>query len=60
MVRLRLVKTVVEEEANSVREYEYGLLHGTEVLLELVESWANTDRFFEVVFTSHWLEQQRL
>ena len=32
MVRLRLVKTVVEEEANSVWEDEYGLIHGTKVL----------------------------
>ena len=44
MIRLRLVNNEVEEEANSMREDEDGLIHGTKTLLELVEPWANTDR----------------
>ena len=34
---LRLVKTAMEEEANSAQEDEYGLLNGTKFLLNLVE-----------------------
>ena len=44
MISIRLVKTKVEEEANSIAEDERGMLHGTKVLLELVDKWADTDR----------------
>ena len=45
-MQLRLVMTVVEEEANIVQEDEDRLLRGTKVLLELVEPWSSTDSFF--------------
>ena len=36
MIRLKLVKTLVEEEDNVFQEDEYGLIHGTKVLLGLL------------------------
>jgi hypothetical protein len=45
MLRIRLVKTSIEEEANSIHvDEEDGMLHGTKVLLELVSPWAHSDR----------------
>jgi hypothetical protein len=44
MLRIRLVKTAVEEEANSIHVEEDGTLHGTKVLIELVSPWAFSDR----------------
>jgi hypothetical protein len=44
MLRIRLVKTAVEEEANSLHVEEDGTLHGTKVLIELVSPWAFSDR----------------
>ena len=43
MICLKLVKTSTEEEANSTYEYDDGVLHGTNVLLELVRPWENTN-----------------
>ena len=44
MIRLKLVKTSTEEEANSTYEHGDGVLYGTKVILELVRPWANTNR----------------
>ena len=43
MMRLKLVKTA-EEEATHNQENEEGMLHGTKVLLFLVEPWLNSGR----------------
>ena len=44
MIRIKLANTVVEEGANTVIEYDDGLIHGTKVLLYLVVLWGHTDR----------------
>ena len=44
MISLRVVKTSNEEERNNTREHDDGQLHGTKVLLELVDKWAHSDR----------------
>ena len=52
MIQIWLVKTKVEEEANSIAEEVEGMSHGTKVLLELVDKWADTDRI--VCVDSHF------
>ena len=44
MISLRVVKTSIEEERNSTREHDNGMLHGTKILLELVDKWAHSDQ----------------
>jgi hypothetical protein len=44
MIRIKLVKTATEQEVNSVPEDDDGVLHGTHILLDLVSTWAHTDR----------------
>jgi hypothetical protein len=43
MMRLKLVKTA-EEEATHQQEHQDGMLHGTKVLLFLIEPWLNSGR----------------
>lgn len=43
MIRLKLVKTSVEEQANRIEDNTPGL-HGTRVLLDLVRPWAHSNR----------------
>jgi len=62
MIRIKLVKTKEEDEAQSNREDALGVLHGTKVLLDLVSAWANTgglvcgDSYFAAVGAA--IEQQ--
>ena len=44
MIRLKLVKTATEEEANSIAVDSNGSLHGANVLYSLICPWTNTDR----------------
>ena len=44
MIRIRLVKTRVEEEANNITKDHEGMLYGTKVLLKLIDKWVDTDR----------------
>ena len=44
MIRILLVKTTIEVAANSIHEDDNGRLHGTNVLMDLVSPWAQTDR----------------
>ena len=44
MIRLKLVKTSTEEDADSIAEDENGHLRGTKNILSLPLSWARSDR----------------
>jgi hypothetical protein len=44
MMRLKLVKTAKEEATHMVVDEEDGLLHGTKLLLSLVQPWLGTGR----------------
>ena len=44
MLRLKLVKTKVEETSNQEEDHDDDMLHGTEILLLLIEPWNFSDR----------------
>lgn len=44
MLRLKLVKTAVEEATTRTEEHDDNLLHGTEILMMLIEPWNYSDR----------------
>ena len=43
MIQLKLVKNSSEEDLHSPEEH-YGLLHGTKVMLNLLQPWVNKQR----------------
>ena len=45
MTQLKLVKTSSEEYLHSPEEYD-GLLHGTKVMLNILQPWVNTQQHF--------------